>query len=128
MEGDFRSGFIVEESALRFLRNPQNLMFAAIADSQVVGFAYGYRHPRLDGQGDKVYIHEVGVLPEWQRQGVGRRLLELIKSYCHQAGCPSFFLFTQRSNRVACSLYQSAGGVDQHGDNMVYWFDAGARG
>lgn len=60
MEGDFRSGFIVEESARRFLCNPQNLLFAAITDSRVVGFAYGYRHPRLDGQGDKVYIHEVG--------------------------------------------------------------------
>lgn len=128
MEGDFRSGFIVADAARKFLGNPQNLLFAAVAEQRIVGFAYGYRHPRLDGQGDKVYIHEVGVLPGWQRQGIGKRLLDLIKAYCRQAGCPSFFLFTQRSNRAACSLYQSAGGVDPHGDNMVYWFDASARG
>ena len=128
MEGDFRSGFVAEDAARKFLCDPRNLLFAAVADSRIVGFAYGYRLARLDGPMDKVYIHEVGVLPEWQRKGVGRRLLEMIKAYCRQFKCLSFFLITERSNRAACSLYQSAGGVDPHGDNMVYWFDAGARG
>lgn len=128
MEGDFRSKFVMCESARRFLVNPQNLLFACVSDNRILGFAYGYRHPRLDEQGDKVYIHEVGVLPQWQRGGIGRALIETIRDYCLLEGCSSFFLFTQRSNAPACRLYEATGGVDSQGDNQVYWFDLGTRG
>lgn len=143
MEKYFRSAFICEENARLFLSKPQNWLFACIEKSdgdvsnendaaddkggKIIGFAYGYELNRLDSQGDMLYIHEVGVLPEYHRQGIGAELMRNIKSACKLLGICKFFLFMQKSNEAAMGLYLKAGGkpaVDfEHGDgNVVFFF------
>ena len=125
MEENFRANFIREESARQFLLNPMNWMFVCIENQQIVGFAYGYELNRLDGKGNMLYIHEVGVLPEFQRLGIGLQILQHIKSLCKLKGICRFFLFTQRHNVAACSLYKKAGGsetADSHQDDVAYFF------
>lgn len=58
-----------------------------------------------------LYIHEVGVLPQYQRQGVGYHLLTQLKCICSFNGITKLFLLTERSNAAACALYEKAGGV-----------------
>ena len=70
-----------------------------------------------------LYIHEVGVLPEFQRQGVGKQILCGIKSLCKLTGICRFFLFTEKSNHAACALYESTGGEPAHNDDVSYFFN-----
>lgn len=125
MEKDFRNGFIVEENARQFLLNSNNWIFACIQGKRIIGFAYGYEMNRLDNKGNMLYIHEVGVLPEYQRQGIGFKILTDIKNLCKLTGICRFFLFTQKSNIAACALYEKAGGekTSDENDNVTYFFN-----
>lgn len=124
MESDFRSGFIFEENARQFLSNPMNWIFACIQEKQIIGFAYGYELNRLDNKGNMLYIHEVGVLPQYQKQGIGFQILTSIKNLCKLTGICRFFLFTQKHNAVACALYEKAGGekTSNTNDDVTYFF------
>ena len=123
METDFRTGFISEENARQFFSNPINWMFACIQNDQIIGFAYGYELNRLNDEGNMLYIHEIGVLEQYCRQGIGHDLMTGIKSLCKSMGICRFFLFTQKSNVGACSLYDSIGGKAVHKDDVTYFFN-----
>jgi ribosomal protein S18 acetylase RimI-like enzyme len=82
MEGDFRDNFLREECVKRFLGNPMNWLFACVSDKRIIAFAYGYELNKLNTLENMLYIHEVGVLPEFRRKGIGTRLLGELKSLC----------------------------------------------
>lgn len=123
MNKDFREGFICEENARQFLLNRMNWLFACIEGERVIGFCYGYELNRLNDIGNMLYIHEVGVLPEYQRQGIGKTMLNSIKASCKLLGICRFFLFTEKSNVAACALYDSVRGVPAHEDDVAYFFN-----
>lgn len=126
MNKDFRSDFIFEENARQFLSNSMNWIFACIQDKRIIGFAYGYELNRLDNKGNMLYIHEVGVLPQYQQQGIGLQMLSNIKDTCKLTGICRFFLFTQKHNIAACKLYEKAGGERTSGaydDDVTYFFN-----
>lgn len=123
MENDFRSNFICEENARLFLSNSMNWIFACIENNRIIGFAYGYELNRLNNIGNMLYIHEVGVLPEYHRQGIGKQILNGIKASCKLLGICRIFLFTERSNIPACALYESVGGEQAHNDDVSYFFN-----
>lgn len=123
MENDFRRDFICEDNARIFLTNPQCWLVACIDNDKVIGFAYGYNLNRLNNIGNMLYIHEVGVLPEFQRQGIAREILVEIKSLCRSNGICKMFLFTEKSNLPACALYESTGGEPAHDDDVSYFFN-----
>lgn len=123
MENDFRSNFICKDNAQIFLTSPMCLIYACIENNRVIGFAYGYELNRLNDIGNMLYIHEVGVLPSFQRQGIAREILTEIKSLCRSNGICKMFLFTEKSNLPACALYNSIGGEPAHDDDVSYFFN-----
>lgn len=126
MENSFRSKFISEENARQFLLNSMNWIFACVEGKQIIGFAYGYELNRLDNKGNMLYIHEIGVLPQYQRQGIGLQILTCIKDTSRHLGICRFFLFTQKHNISACKLYEKAGGEktsDSYDDDVSYFFN-----
>lgn len=122
----FRDNFISKENARQFLLNPMNWIFACIEAKKIIGFAYGYELNRLDNKGNMLYIHEVGVLPQYQRQGIGFQILNDIKNLCKLIGISKFFLFTQKHNIAACKLYEKAGGEKTSDDynDITYFFNS----
>ncbi len=125
MNNDFRENFIHKENAMHFLGNPMNWIIACIQNNQIIGFAYGYELNRLDSKGNMLYIHEVGVLPGYQRQGIGLQLLSCIRDICKLTGICRFYLITYRHNYAACALYEKAGGIKSYeaqDDEIVYYF------
>ena len=123
MEEDFRSNFVCLKNAKLFLSNASNWFFACIEDERIIGFAYGYVLNRLNDVGNMLYIHEIGVLPEFQGQGIGKQILNGIKSLCKVHGIYKIFLITKKSNIAACYLYESVGGKSDRSDDVLYYFD-----
>jgi len=126
MNEDFRTGFAFEENARQFLTNPMNWIFSCIQEGKIIGFAYGYELNRLDNKGNMLYIHEVGVLPQYHRQGIGFQLLTGVKYLCKLTGICRFFLITQKHNVAACALYEKAGGqktLGSYDDDVTYFFN-----
>lgn len=125
MNATFREGFLTADGASAFLRDERNWLFAALCNNAVIGFAYGYELPRLDG-GKMLYIHEIGVAEPFQRQGVGTAIIAALKTACLENGIRRFFLFTAQSNAGANALYRKTGGEtgwESHGDDTAYFFN-----
>jgi len=88
-----------------FITKENNYGFIAIKDNNVVAFLYGYKMLRPDGR-KMFYIHSVDVLPEYQNQGIGSKLMEYTLSYIKQENdCYKFFVLTEKDNIKACKLY-----------------------
>ncbi|HIV27057.1 MAG TPA: GNAT family N-acetyltransferase, partial [Candidatus Ornithocaccomicrobium faecavium] len=106
MNQDFRQGFADPEATQRFLQNPANWFFAALWEETVIGFAYGYALPRLNGSKNMLYLHEVGVAQRYQRQGIGMQMMCALQNICAKSNIGKIFLFTDSRNAPANALYR----------------------
>ena len=125
MNDGFRRGLVHEKAATLFLANPKNWLFTSLDTHKVLAFAYGYELDRLDPRGPMLYIHELGVLPSCQHQGLGQELMEALLERARGAGISKVFLITHKNNQVACHLYEKMGGqamVGSQDDDRVYVF------
>lgn len=58
---------------------------------------------------DQASIHNIAVCPEWQRQGLGRALLEACLGVMRDAGLQTCLLEVRASNAAALGLYSGLG-------------------
>ncbi|MFL5402766.1 MAG: GNAT family N-acetyltransferase, partial [Gemmatimonadales bacterium] len=101
-----------------FLRDPRMHIVVALDQGTVVGFASGvhYLHPDKPAE---LFITEVGVAPSHQRQGVGRRVLEMLLKRGRELGCTQAWVLTSRTNTAATRLYASLAGQDASEKSQV---------
>lgn len=111
MNKHYREGFICYDSAVKFLQDEKNWIFAAVCEGVIIGFAYGYELNRLDHYGNMLYIHEVGVMEQYQRQGVGYKMMTELKLACKSRNICRYFLSAYQNNIGANALYKKLGGV-----------------
>ncbi len=84
------------------LLGPSSLRLKVVAGTRLVGFAVGDPHP------DEGYawIATLGIHPDFQRQGLGSRLLAAVES---GLTLPLLKLTVRQSNLPAIKLYEKAG-------------------
>jgi ribosomal protein S18 acetylase RimI-like enzyme len=87
---------------LAVLTWPEVVRLKAVEDSQMIGFIAGDPRPSED----MVWIATIGVLPEYQRRGIGRALLRECEQRLTQ---PRIRLCVRVSNESAILLYQQEG-------------------
>ncbi|MDD5191256.1 MAG: GNAT family N-acetyltransferase [Dehalococcoidales bacterium] len=126
MNHNFREGFTSEKEASQFLGDPRNWLFTCLENDSVIGFIYGYELKHISQSGNMLYVHEVGVMGKYQRQGIGYKLLSELKAACREKRISKLLcLFTQKHNVPACRLYEKAGGekaFDSQDDDRCYFF------
>jgi len=83
---------------------PDVVRLKAVEDGQMVGFIAG--DPRSTG--DMAWIATVGVLPAYQRRGIGRALLRACETKLTQ---PRIRLCVRVSNEAAIAMYKQEGYV-----------------
>lgn len=88
-----------------YLASPGHFMIVALTEGMVVGqcAAVIHRHP------DKVtelYIDEVGVSPAYQRQGIARKMLDVMFVIGRENGCGEAWVGTEPDNVPARALYE----------------------
>lgn len=52
------------------------------------------------------YIYDLAVLTEYQRQGVGKQLIEFIKAYCEKQGSEGVFVQADKPDDYAIDFYR----------------------
>jgi len=83
-------------------------------DSQISGYCWTSLTSKSEGQ-----IYMIGVDPDFQGQGIGRRLLLAGLSRLRSKGCPVAELTVDSQNKAACDLYQSTGFTVR--DNILWY-------
>lgn len=76
----------------------------ARAAGEVLGFAHGYAVSAHDFKLDKLYVH-----PDWQRHGIGARLLQRMQTHARDHGCGRLLLRVNRHNSQALAAYRKYG-------------------
>lgn len=110
---DFLENFISDKNAFGFIAKEEN---------KIVGFAYAYTLLRPDGK-TMFYLHSIGMLPDYQNNGYGSKLLEFIRNYSIEIGCSEMFVITDKGNPRACHVYEKLGGKNEYEDEVVYVYD-----
>ena len=77
----------------------------AISDNQIVGYA-GVFAPGLDAVAD---ILTVTVIDGYRRQGIAKKLISDIESYCQSKGSSAIMLEVATDNSGAIALYENLG-------------------
>ena len=72
-------------------------------DQRVIG--YGVMSVVID----ESHILNLSVHPDWQRQGLGRKLIQRLLKMARQHGAETAFLEVRESNRPALALYEDLG-------------------
>lgn len=86
----------------------------------MVGFATAHRLQRFDTRKAEVLLYEIGVAEQFQRQGIGKALLQQVKSWAADAGADEVWVLTNKSNVVAVNLYKAGDGVEDASDTTMY--------
>jgi ribosomal protein S18 acetylase RimI-like enzyme len=107
----------------RLLGADTNYLLAALAGGAPVGFLTAYRMPALDGDVSMVYLFEIEVAPAFRRQGLGTRLIELLKRLCGATDVEDIWVGTENTNTAARRLYESTGGVYASHDNCEFIYE-----
>ena len=90
----------------RFIIDDDNYCFIGIIENKTVAFLYGYGMLRPEGK-SMFYIHSVDVLPDYQNNGIGTKLMEYVLNYIKdEKRYYKFFVLTEDENIRACKVYQ----------------------
>ena len=83
----------------------------------VLSFNYDLEFGGLEGMITELYVEA-----RWRRFGLGRRLIDLARSFCHKSGIAKLELQVSRNNRKARAFYRSLGFYEF--DRVVMAIDA----
>ena len=113
---------ILETSAQEFISDPRHRLVVALDNDIVVGFvsAVIYVHP--DKPAPELWINEIGVAPSYQRQGIGKALMQAILEDAKRSGCSEAWVLTDRANLPAMTMYKSSGGEETLPDPVMFTF------
>ncbi len=106
------------EQGQRFLAHPDTLLLVARWDGAACGFLSAYRLQRFDRRGAEVLLYEIGVEEPFQRQGIGRALVEEAKRWAAELGADELWVLTENDNAPARALYAATGGREETGLTM----------
>lgn len=104
--------------------NPLDCVFVACDEAgEVIGLAMGTPAEGFDRTGEVCVLY---VRPEWQRRGVGRRLVQSVAQWLRERGFIALHIATLPANAPARKFYEAIGGVvigqrelDEYGYKVV---------
>lgn len=85
--------------------------FAAIDGDSVLGGLTAHTLPMTRSESAEVFIYDLAVVPERQRQGIGRRLVAALREAAAAEGIAVAFVPADNEDTHALDFYQAIGGT-----------------
>ncbi|MBP9886534.1 MAG: GNAT family N-acetyltransferase [Leptospiraceae bacterium] len=110
-----------EQEYLRKLLSKENfLVFVALLENKVIGGLTAYTLDQYYSTKPLVYIFDLAVKREFQRQGIGKNLISTINPYCKEAGVEEVFVQADLVDDYALDFYRSTGGIPEDVVHFTY--------
>ena len=107
-----------------FLSRAENVLIVALENQQPVGYIVAYLLDRVDRDQRMMFFYEIGVAERRRRCGIGKKLVDRLKSVCRMHDVMKMWVPTGRSNVAATRLYASTGAVAAgDGDEVTYAYN-----
>ncbi len=117
----FNDEAVSHERAAMLLNDPCFFMVVArLGSSEIMGRIYGHVLHRFSHS--DLLLYEVDVADEHRRKGVGKAMLEFVKSFARERNYRETWVLTEEDNAPAQALYASAGGVLEAFPTAMYVF------
>jgi aminoglycoside 3-N-acetyltransferase I len=123
----FNEVFEEDESAIssethlrKLLSNPGFVTLAAFYKNEIVGGLTAYELPMYHSEHSEILLYDLAVKAEYQRRGIGKRLLHKVKEYCVENGVIEFFVLAHEEDRHAVEFYRATGGRAENVVNFLY--------
>jgi aminoglycoside 3-N-acetyltransferase I len=105
------------------LKKPDFMVFVAKENDQVVGGLTVYILDSYYRAKPSAYIYDVGILPEYQRKGVGKQLMVYLTQYCKEKGFEDAYVEAEADDKMALSFYRNtAFSSELHATHFTYSF------
>ena len=88
-------------------------VFVALLNNQVLGGLTAYTIHQYYAEKPLVYIYDLAVKREFQRQGIGKKLIQSTTDYCKANGMEEVFVQADVEDDYAIEFYQSTGGTPE---------------
>lgn len=89
------------------LLKPDFFVFVAITDNTVVGGLTAYTLPQYYATRPLAYIYDLAVLRNFQRQGIGKKLISATHAFCQKEGYEEVFVQADKVDDYALDFYRS---------------------
>lgn len=89
------------------LKKDTFLAITAKAENKIIGGLTVYILDQYYSEKPLAYIYDLAVLTEYQRKGVGRKLIEFTNEYCKQRGFEEVFVQADKVDDYAIEFYRS---------------------
>lgn len=83
---------------------------AAVRDGEPIGGITAYVLPMTRQEASELFIYDLAVHPDWQRQGVGRALLDALRREAAILGIDIMFVPADNGDGQAMEFYRAMGG------------------
>lgn len=114
------SGSSNETHLQRLLGNHNFIAIAALLENEVIGGLTAYELPMYYSADSEIFLYDLAVKPDYQRMGIGKRLIHHLKEYCMTNGVNVFFVLAHEEDEHAVEFYHSTGGRSEKVVNFIY--------
>lgn len=112
-----------ETQLLNLLKSESFIALAAFSENTIVGGLTAYVLPVIYSDHPEAILYDLAVKPEFQRMGIGKRLINELKDYCVKNGIKIFFVMAEEQDEGAIEFYRATGGREQRVVNFLYELD-----
>jgi len=105
---------------LKLLGSHSFIAIAAVSENEVVGGLTAYELPMVYSKSSEIFLYDLAVKPEYQRMGIGKRLIQSLKEYCVKNGIKEFFVLAHEEDKHAVEFYRAIGGKSEKVVNFLY--------
>ena len=107
------------------LANDAFMVFIASSGKEVVGGLTAYTIRQYYSTLPLVYIYDLAVKTNFQRQGIGKKLIAGITGYCRENGVQEVFVQADAPDLHAIEFYHSTGAKAENVIHFYYPLNAG---
>jgi ribosomal-protein-alanine N-acetyltransferase len=108
------------DATKRFLSEPGHHLLIAYVEGDPVGMVTGVEMTHPD-KGTEMFLYELGVVDEHQRQGIGRALVNALSALARERDCYGMWVLTDDDNTAALATYRAAGGAVGDTSRQLSW-------
>ena len=103
-----------------YLANPCNWLCVALHEGQVVGMCMCVVHHHPD-KPTELFLDEIGTGDDWRRQGIAKRLMQMVFDRADAEGLDEIWLGTEPDNWPARGLYEGTGAKSEPA--VIYYLE-----
>ena len=101
------------EQVAKLLSDERCWLFGAFADDEPVGGLSAHVLPMTRQHGAELFVYDIAVAVVFQRQGIGRQLMQAAVDAASQAGLLGVFVPAESDDPEALAFYRRIGGAEQ---------------